>query len=360
MAEDNEPHGYTYPNTSDDPDQTDVLRNKFGLKSHEALARAEYRLTNNRRAELALGEGPIGAFDAAHLKAIHRHLFSQVYEWAGYTRNERPIVDGAPVQPIGHFGKDGTAFLHGSRIDMGLEEALRPIRNPDSLRTTTLAAFAAIASRVLADLNYVHPFREGNGRTQEAFIAALGRYVGHEVDFAVITRPRMISASRDAVAYPASPALRHLVEDAVDPGRGRALRQAFAHLREAGKNPYLHHVSTAMVGETVTGSVFGRGADSVSLVTRNGIVAVPTVDISPPQLAREGVITVNVQSAFPARSGERSATRPADATDQARAYWQRAAESGSMIRQSERQGRDAEGQGAYESRSYRGAPYKAR
>ncbi|WP_264797759.1 MULTISPECIES: hypothetical protein [Alphaproteobacteria] len=43
MAEDREPHGYTYPNTSDDPDQIDVLRNRFGLRSHVALARAYWQ-----------------------------------------------------------------------------------------------------------------------------------------------------------------------------------------------------------------------------------------------------------------------------------------------------------------------------
>ena len=362
MAEDREPHGYTYPNTSDDPDQIDVLRNRFGLRSHAALARAEYRLTNNRLADLVLGEGPRGAFDAAHLKAIHRYLFSQVYEWAGHTRNERPIVDGAPVEPIGGFYKGGTAFLHGSRIEMGLEEALRPLRDPDSLKGTTPAAFAEIAGRVLADLNYVHPFREGNGRTQEAFIAALGRHAGHEVDFAVITRPRMIEASRESVGNPESPALRHLVADAVDPGRRHALRDAFTHLRSLGENPYLHDVRTATIGETVTGGLFGQGADAVSLVTRDGIVALPKADISQAQLVSDDEITVTVRSGFPARPEARSASRAAEAdpSDQARAYWQRAAESGAAIRQTERQARAREGQGAEDGLASRAGRYRAR
>lgn len=148
MADDSEPHGYTYPNTSTDPDRTDVLRNRFGIRSHNELRAAEYRITSDRRIDIELGDGPRPSFDAAHLKAIHRHLFHEVYEWAGHTRDERPIVDGLPVEPIGGLQKGSASFLHGSRIEMGLEEALRPIRNPDALKGSTPAEFAEVAGRV--------------------------------------------------------------------------------------------------------------------------------------------------------------------------------------------------------------------
>ena len=178
-----------YPNTSDDPDRTDVLRNKFGIESNSELRTEEYRATAFRMAEIAEGDGPSGQFDKAHLKAIHGYIFQDVYEWAGHTRNESPIVDGQRVEPIGGLSKGGTAFLHGSRIEMGLDEALRPIRDPEVLRGSTPEQFAERAGQVMAKLNYVHPFREGNGRTQEVFIAELGRLRGHEVDFTVIAKP---------------------------------------------------------------------------------------------------------------------------------------------------------------------------
>ncbi|TJV69421.1 MAG: cell filamentation protein Fic, partial [Mesorhizobium sp.] len=71
--------------------------------------------------EIAEGRGPSGNFDKEHLKAIHGYIFQDVYEWAGHTRNESPIVGGARVEPIGNLSKGSTSFLHGSRIDFGLD-----------------------------------------------------------------------------------------------------------------------------------------------------------------------------------------------------------------------------------------------
>jgi cell filamentation protein len=195
---------YTYPNESDDPDRRDVLRNKFGLRSHSALREAEYAATEVRQIEIQAGLGPTGTFDAAHLKAIHRYIFQDVYEWAGRTRNERPIVDGERVEPIGNLSKSGTAFLHGSRLEMGLSEAFRPIRDPDVLRGSTVKEFAQVAGRVIGELNYVHPFREGNGRAQESLVSTLGARYGHDVDFSLITKPRMLEASLESTNDPGS------------------------------------------------------------------------------------------------------------------------------------------------------------
>ncbi|RWG53919.1 MAG: cell filamentation protein Fic, partial [Mesorhizobium sp.] len=257
MADDSS-GSYTYPNTSDDPDRQDVLRNKFDIRSNSELRKAEYRVTAHRITEIAAGHGPTGNFDQTHLKAIHAHIFQDVYEWAGHTRNERPFVDGQRVEPIGAMRKGGTEFLHGSRLQMGLDEAFKPIRNPDELRGVTPEQFAERAGRVLAELNFVHPFREGNGRTQETFIAELGRRYGHEVDFALISKPRMIEASIETTANPASPAMQHLVDDATHPNRAEAMRAAFRELSAQGENPLQHDVRTARAGERVVGQVIGH------------------------------------------------------------------------------------------------------
>ncbi len=61
----------------------------------------EYRATAVRMQEIAEGDGPQGNFDKAHLKAIYGYIFQDVYESAGHTRNETPIVEGQRVEPIG-------------------------------------------------------------------------------------------------------------------------------------------------------------------------------------------------------------------------------------------------------------------
>jgi len=186
--------GYSYPNTSNEGDRRDVLRNKLGIETNSDLAVAEYRITSDRRIDIERGQGPPGNFDAAHLKAIHKHLFGEVYEWAGHTRNERPIVDGQPVEMIATMRKDGYAFLPGSRIETGLIEALAPIRNPDVLRGSTIAEFSEIAGKVLADLNHVHPFREGNGRSQLSFLHLIALRAGHPMRLEDIEREAFLAA----------------------------------------------------------------------------------------------------------------------------------------------------------------------
>ncbi len=162
---------------------------------------------------------------------------------------------------------------------MGLDEAFRPIRNPEILRGSSVERFAEIAGKVLAELNYVHPFREGNGRTQEALLASLGREYGHEVDFTVITKPRMIEASIATTNDPSNPAMKYVFEDAIDPNRQEAIRAAFVDLEMRGENAFEHNVRSARPGEQVSGQVLGHDIRVASLVTDNGIVAVDRADL---------------------------------------------------------------------------------
>lgn len=105
----------------------------------------------------------------------------------------------------------------------------------------------------------MHPFREGNGRAQEAFISELGRQYGHEIDFSVISKPRMIEVSIETTNDPSSPAMKHVVQDALDPNRREAIRAAFADLKDCGEEPLLHNVRTARAGEEITGEILGNG-----------------------------------------------------------------------------------------------------
>lgn len=289
---------YCYPNTSDDLDRKDVLRNRFGLETHSALRVEEYRATAVRMAEIAEGDGPKGNFDKDHLKALHAYIFQDVYEWAGHMRNESPVVDGERVDPIGELGKGGTSFLHGSRLDMGLNEALKPIRDPDILRGSSVEEFADRAGQVLGELNYVHPFREGNGRTQETFITELGRAYGHDVDLTVITKPRMIEASKEATSDPSSSAMRDLILDATDLNRREALRDAFAALKEQGENPFEHDVRSARPGEEISGQILDHTAMTATLVTDRGIVVVDRADLPDRLPDDDADITVKASSNF--------------------------------------------------------------
>src|ERR1700694_3431326 len=76
MPENSDP--YLYPGTS-------VLKNLRGLTDPQQLERFEARRTHQRIAEL-IDNPLVGGFDLAHLKAIHRYIFQDLYEWAGQFR----------------------------------------------------------------------------------------------------------------------------------------------------------------------------------------------------------------------------------------------------------------------------------
>jgi len=91
-----------------------TLKNTLGAISHDALETAESDFVANRLLQLELGHGPAGQFDAAHLKAIHRHLFQDVYEWAGHTRDEKVALSDGTVATEPLLRKvDGSPFMAG-------------------------------------------------------------------------------------------------------------------------------------------------------------------------------------------------------------------------------------------------------
>ena len=164
---------YCYP-----PDFT-VLRNRLGIRRASTLEAAERRLVAQRLREPV----PTGAFDLAHLKAIHRHLFQDVYAWAGEVRTVEIAKDGSRFQPR-RFIETGMADIHRRIVTAGHFLGTGP------------NGFAEGAGPVMGDVNHVHPFREGNGRTQLQFLKQLAARAGHDLDLTRIGRAAWLDASR--------------------------------------------------------------------------------------------------------------------------------------------------------------------
>lgn len=163
------------------PDVPTVVRNKFGIKNASKLDAVE-RVHVAQRIEEGI---PAGAFDLAHIKAIHKHLFQDVYDWAGKTRTVELAKGGHHFQPVGYI-EIGIGNIHNRLVQYRFLTGLAP------------AAFATEAAQIIGDLNYVHPFREGNGRTQLLYLDALAHRAGHDLDLARLKRDRWQKASRAA------------------------------------------------------------------------------------------------------------------------------------------------------------------
>lgn len=104
---------YCYP-----PDYT-VLRNKLGLRDAKELEFFEREFVMQRIAQGA----PSGDFGLAHLQAIHRHLFQDVYEWAGEIRTVEIAKGGSQFQ-FRRFIETGMADIHRRLAARDLGNAL--------------------------------------------------------------------------------------------------------------------------------------------------------------------------------------------------------------------------------------------
>ena len=162
---------YVYPGTN-------VLRNKLGLRDADALDRAERGLVRLRIQEGA----PTGQFDLAHLRTIHRQLFQDVYGWAGELRALE-------------ISKGGNQFQFRHYIETGMADVHRRLGASGFLRGLARGDFAREAGRIIGDVNYVHPFRDGNGRTQALYLQQLSGQAGHRLDLTRINPQGWIEGS---------------------------------------------------------------------------------------------------------------------------------------------------------------------
>lgn len=89
----------------------------------------------------------------------------------------------------------------------------------------------------------------------------------------------MIEASVETTNDPSSPAMKHVLEDAINPNRREALRAAFSDLEKCGEKPFEHNIRTARPGEEITGQILGHDDGVASIVTDERIIAVDRADL---------------------------------------------------------------------------------
>lgn len=141
---------------------TTVLRNIPGIRDQATLDRFETEITAQRAQEPL----PSGRVSITHYRAIHRHVFQDVYRWAGRFRTVR-------------IAKDGSVFCYPENIAREMQRVFGGLKNGNYLRGLDADAFAGELAHFLAELNAIHPFRDGNGRTQLLFAAILAQRAGH-------------------------------------------------------------------------------------------------------------------------------------------------------------------------------------
>lgn len=167
--------------TADCYEGTTCLINKFGIKDDKLLSAIEGQITFAKGSELE--RNPIkGNFDFKHYKAIHKYLFDDIYEWAGKIRS----VD---------MSKKGTSFAKADEIEQLADACFARLKSENYFKGQAFNEFVRNIVDFYCVTNMLHPFREGNGRTQRIFISQLIRFAGYEIDFSSINTDNLMSAT---------------------------------------------------------------------------------------------------------------------------------------------------------------------
>jgi cell filamentation protein len=161
---------YCYPDTS-------VLKNRPGFRNQSELDKFEAVMVKEQSTKPL----PTGSLSVSHYRAIHRHLFGPVYVWAGRYRTVR-------------MRKGESDFCYPEYIQHEMKKLFTFLTNENFFRDLPADDFARKAAKFLTLLNAIHPFREGNGRTQNTFLDLLSYRGGHPLVLSMLEPTRMLEA----------------------------------------------------------------------------------------------------------------------------------------------------------------------
>lgn len=183
---------YVYPGST-------VLRNALDIRDPDELAVLEGDLTRVRAVRLSSTRLP-GGYDLAHLQRFHRELLVGLYDWAGELRSV-PIAKG-------------DLFCLPQHIESYARSVFGELARERHLTGLGREQFIARLAHHLANVNALHPFRDGNGRAQRAFFSQLADDAGYRLDWQHADRERNNGASIAAMRGDEQP-MRDMLVDVV-------------------------------------------------------------------------------------------------------------------------------------------------
>ncbi len=165
---------YCYPDSN-------VLKNKLNIRDNKLLKTAEEEITLIKQMELL--KNPIkGNFSKAHLMNIHKFIFEDIYPFAGKIRQEQ-------------ISKADTMFYPPNLIDRELNKLFAKIREKNMLRETDEEKVFDNLAYVMTELNVIHPFREGNGRSIREFVRLMAKRMGYNLNWGNVDKDELLEAS---------------------------------------------------------------------------------------------------------------------------------------------------------------------
>ncbi len=160
--------------------ESDVLVNKFDIRDNKKLEEIERKIVLAKLYELRQNNR-IGNFDVNHFVGIHKFLFEDIYPFAGLFRTE-------------NIAKGNFCFAEWEYIEDELKRILDQLKEENYLQNLDREMFIKRLSYYMAELNVLHPFREGNGRTIREFIRQLAYKNGYVLNLKNIKPKDMLDA----------------------------------------------------------------------------------------------------------------------------------------------------------------------
>lgn len=167
-----------------DDEQYLLSQNLVGAKDFKELAIAEQYAFTVRALQFEQGDYKVEGFNSSSLIGLHRHLFQDIYDFAGKIRD---------VQLV----KGHTRFCQMQFIDSELTRIFDEIASEPTWINLEMAAERLAYFK--SELNMIHPFREGNGRTNRLFVYALARSKGFDWYYSDLDQERYMKAMVQSV-----------------------------------------------------------------------------------------------------------------------------------------------------------------
>ena len=182
------------------------LRNLLDANSSEHLKELEAQIVFANELELesiAISR----TSDLVELLALHKHLFGNVYDWAGQIRT----VD------IKKNSNNAEYFLIVSKIIEASHYVFNELTKEKYLKGLSNEEFIDRLAYFYDQLNYIHPFREGNGRVQRVFWTRVAYDAGYEINWDKVVGGENDEASRIAAEKMDLSALKAMFTKIVGP-----------------------------------------------------------------------------------------------------------------------------------------------
>ena len=171
-----------------------TLKNKLGITKYKDLNDAEKDIGFAKLIDI--GESFKQKYDVEYIKSIHRHIFEDIFDWAGEFRTV-PVYKTEIVIP-------GLSLEYSApkNIEKDLNSILEEL-NSINWSGKNIDEITAQFTEQLARIWRVHPFRDGNTRTTLAFAENYSREHGFSMDIGILLEQltRLVTPNGDVKRY---------------------------------------------------------------------------------------------------------------------------------------------------------------